>query len=297
MSTAISDHSASPAWTIHEDVWGYPAPAAGRLVFASRPASVLPGVLESRRSGLLWGLLVPTVRRQVSLVWRDKDRQDRIAPLIRRHLIHAAPAYCPWLPPGWCFGTVPTGWTSAHVLAWVEWAADHESTAQGNAYAATDALACLYRPDTARILLRHACLALRAADLRGLVPPEPTCMMDDVGALAALEALGDALRSPGETAQRGMPRKGAVPSDEQKPDSGEQYVTLDQAAALVNKSKRTLEYHLRARQTEEPEADMPLPDVEGGGGRSHEWKWSRLRPWLERTFRRQLPERIPDRLR
>jgi hypothetical protein len=65
----------------------------------------------------------------------------------------------------------------------------------------------------------------------------------------------------------------------------EQYVTMDQAAACVNRSKKTLERHLKK--------GMPKPDVEGGGGRPHEWKWSTLRPWLERTFGKSLPQRFP----
>jgi hypothetical protein len=68
----------------------------------------------------------------------------------------------------------------------------------------------------------------------------------------------------------------------------EQYVTLDQAASLVSKSKKTVAGHMN-----KPDSDAPLPDVEGGGGRAHEWRWSALRPWLEQTFRRKLPEQFP----
>jgi hypothetical protein len=67
----------------------------------------------------------------------------------------------------------------------------------------------------------------------------------------------------------------------------EQYVTLDQAATLVNRSKKTLE-----RRLYNPRTGMPLPAVEGGGGRPHEWLWSELRPWLEQEFGRRLPERL-----
>jgi hypothetical protein len=68
----------------------------------------------------------------------------------------------------------------------------------------------------------------------------------------------------------------------------DQYVTLDMAAAMVNRSKKTLE-----RCLADPDSGMPPPDVEGGGGRPHEWRWSRLRPWLESTFERELPEVFP----
>jgi hypothetical protein len=66
------------------------------------------------------------------------------------------------------------------------------------------------------------------------------------------------------------------------------YVTLDQAAALVNRNKKTLERHLR-----NPKSRMPQPEVAGGGGKPHEWRWAVLRPWLEKQFGKTLPERFP----
>ena len=72
-------------------------------------------------------------------------------------------------------------------------------------------------------------------------------------------------------------------------DSGQfrgRYVTLDQAAAIVSRSKRTLRgYYDRGK--------MPKPDIRGGGGRAHEWAWDKLRPWLEKTFHRKLPVKYP----
>jgi hypothetical protein len=72
--------------------------------------------------------------------------------------------------------------------------------------------------------------------------------------------------------------------------SGEQqeavdYVTLDQAAAMVHRSKRTLEHRKRGPNP------LPDPDLEGGGGKPHEWKWGTIRPWLEQEFGKKLPER------
>jgi hypothetical protein len=61
------------------------------------------------------------------------------------------------------------------------------------------------------------------------------------------------------------------------------YIDLDGMAALINKAKRTLE-HYKKRKND----PLSLPDVEGGGGRKHEWKWSTVRPWLERNFTRDL---------
>lgn len=84
----------------------------------------------------------------------------------------------------------------------------------------------------------------------------------------------------------------AKPSEARPADStatvAEQYVTLDQMAALINRSKKTLERKMNASNS-----DMPAPDVEGGGGRPHEWKWTAIRPWLEKQFKRQIPERFP----
>jgi hypothetical protein len=69
----------------------------------------------------------------------------------------------------------------------------------------------------------------------------------------------------------------------------EQYVTLDQMAAVVSRSKRTLEK--RKNRRENP---LPAPYVEGGGGKPDEWLWALVRPWLEREFSRKLPERFPQ---
>lgn len=64
----------------------------------------------------------------------------------------------------------------------------------------------------------------------------------------------------------------------------EQYVTLDQLAALVSRSKHTV------RKWE----DLPAPDVAGGHGKPSEWCWSRLRPWLEERSGKLFPRRLPD---
>jgi hypothetical protein len=69
-----------------------------------------------------------------------------------------------------------------------------------------------------------------------------------------------------------------------------QYVTLDQAAATVNRSKRTLEK--RANRKKNP---LPDPAVQGAGGKPSEWIWTDLRPWLEQEYGKRLPERFPAR--
>ncbi len=81
----------------------------------------------------------------------------------------------------------------------------------------------------------------------------------------------------------------ATPGDRDHDLDMECLVTLQQAAAMVSRSKRTLE---------RKKVRMPLPRVEGGGGKPAEWAWSELRPWLEKEFGRPLPEKFPaDRFR
>ncbi len=70
--------------------------------------------------------------------------------------------------------------------------------------------------------------------------------------------------------------------------SGQQYVTLDQMAAWVNRSKRTLE-KLALRKGN----PLPDPDIQGGGGKPNEWKWERVRGWLEKEYGRNLPVVFP----
>jgi hypothetical protein len=68
-----------------------------------------------------------------------------------------------------------------------------------------------------------------------------------------------------------------------------QYVTLDKLAAIVSRSKRSLEK--RKSRKHNP---LPAPDVEGGGGKPDEWIWATIRAWLEKEFGRKLPERYPS---
>ena len=67
-----------------------------------------------------------------------------------------------------------------------------------------------------------------------------------------------------------------------------QYVTLDQAAGIVKRSKRTLEKKLTRRNN-----PLPPPDIEGGGGKANEWDWAKLRPFLEQEYGKKLPEKFP----
>jgi hypothetical protein len=68
--------------------------------------------------------------------------------------------------------------------------------------------------------------------------------------------------------------------------TGQDLVTLDQAAAMVHRSKRTLE-RFKTR------GSFPAPAVEGGGGRADLFEWSMLRTWLTGEFGIRLPDKFP----
>lgn len=69
------------------------------------------------------------------------------------------------------------------------------------------------------------------------------------------------------------------------------FVTLQQCAPMVNRSKRTLERWKMRDPT------FPTPDVIGTNGSSDEWKWSTIRPYLEKKASRVLPEVFPAHVR
>jgi hypothetical protein len=74
--------------------------------------------------------------------------------------------------------------------------------------------------------------------------------------------------------------------DLQTPTQLPDFVTLDQAAGMVHKSKRTLERYKTS-------GELPDPTVEGGAGRADLWEWQTMRAWLTTTFGIELPERFP----
>jgi hypothetical protein len=67
-------------------------------------------------------------------------------------------------------------------------------------------------------------------------------------------------------------------------------VTLDEAAAMVHRKKRTLE----RRKTK---GALPPPRCEGGGGKPDLWDWKTLRPCLQEEFKVILPPRFPGNAR
>jgi hypothetical protein len=82
------------------------------------------------------------------------------------------------------------------------------------------------------------------------------------------------------------PRPGPAASGTEPPAGFLDRVTLDQAAAAVHRKKRTLE-HYKTKGT------LPAPTILGGGGKPALWDWKALRPWLESTFKIELPETYP----
>ncbi len=78
-----------------------------------------------------------------------------------------------------------------------------------------------------------------------------------------------------------------VSEAESPTDQSSGLVTLDQAAGIVNRSKRALENY-KGRKS------MPKPHIVGGGGKPHFYAWSEMRPWLAKTFGMpNLPEQFP----
>lgn len=65
------------------------------------------------------------------------------------------------------------------------------------------------------------------------------------------------------------------------------YVTLDQAANIINRTKDTLRKKVGT--------ELPEPDIRAdkGSGEAHQWKWDNLRPALEKYAKRPLPEIFP----
>ena len=64
------------------------------------------------------------------------------------------------------------------------------------------------------------------------------------------------------------------------------HVTLRQMAAIVSKSKSTIEKLKN-------DGKLPTPDVKGKRGQANEWLWSNVRPILEKEYNRKLPEIFP----
>ena len=78
------------------------------------------------------------------------------------------------------------------------------------------------------------------------------------------------------------------PREEIVQDGIETFITLDMAAATVQRSKNTLRKYMGRKRD-----PLPDPDIQGMGGKPSEWRWDSIRPWLEHEFGRKLPENYP----
>jgi hypothetical protein len=69
----------------------------------------------------------------------------------------------------------------------------------------------------------------------------------------------------------------------------EESLDLNQIAALMHLKKSSMGRYKRRKND-----PLPDPDSPGGGGNKDYWRWSTIRPWLDRNCRTPLPEHFPD---
>jgi hypothetical protein len=94
-------------------------------------------------------------------------------------------------------------------------------------------------------------------------------------------------RPAGATATPSVPPSNEEGGSEQDCETpAPDWVDLDQAAAMVHRTKSALEAR-KARRS------RPPPTVKGYPGQPNLWEWGVLRPWLTETFGVPLPERYP----
>lgn len=79
-----------------------------------------------------------------------------------------------------------------------------------------------------------------------------------------------------------------VPSEGGAAVRHEYYVTLLRVAGICSRSKDTLENMVKSGKIPQPDKRAPAKS-----GKAHEWKWSTLRPALEKEFGRNFPEIFP----
>ncbi len=96
----------------------------------------------------------------------------------------------------------------------------------------------------------------------------------------ALELLSRRIYAHDQVAGEATPTSG--PGMGGASDGSDVLVTLSEAALIARIPKRSLE-----------KKQLPVPDLPGGKGKAHRWRWSRLRPALELYATRQIPERYP----
>jgi len=83
---------------------------------------------------------------------------------------------------------------------------------------------------------------------------------------------------PSATLSEANGRSPEAPTENELPE----LVTLSQAAILVGRTVDGLRHYRRK--------GMPRPYVEGKKGQPNEYLWSEMKPWLEKTFNRLVPD-------
>lgn len=115
---------------------------------------------------------------------------------------------------------------------------------------------------------------------------DPDADVDEKHRGRIAESLGELEKSFG-IAARSFVFPDGTPLTKLDDPSARQYVTLDQMAAMANRAKKTLERWLE-------KGKLPEPDVEGGGGKPHEWLWHRVRKPLQNESGKTMPDRFPS---
>jgi hypothetical protein len=117
------------------------------------------------------------------------------------------------------------------------------------------------------------------------LPPELAAMVQAIALPKIVAHTREGRTNAGEAQALAEERKGTCSEGIDLPEASvglPDLVTLDQAAALVNRSKSALR-HYRAK-------GMPAPVVRGKKGQPNEYRLSEMLPWLEKTFNRRFPD-------
>jgi len=122
----------------------------------------------------------------------------------------------------------------------------------------------------------------------GQAAPDAKPHLKSTEAALVLADLIDTFLDDRQPSDRDMAQPTAIPAAE--PQQVVHYIDLDQAAALVNRAKRTLENQIT-------KGKFPPPAIQGSGGKKSEWLNSELKPWLENEYGRKLPAVPPHYIR
>lgn len=122
--------------------------------------------------------------------------------------------------------------------------------------------------------------------LRELLQEMRNAKNDDRERFAGLAGVIDRIERrlpPGPEHAPATPTTNGTPQHHATTEKVEWHIGLDQAARLVNRTKKALRNYQG-----HPPTPLPPPDVPGRRGQPAEWKWSTIKPWLETVFGRNL---------